>query len=170
MDLFWVIFLSLALTLIGWASRGRRRPRIPLVLAPSSADNGVACLAMALKYHGKGQDLGLEALRPLMNPDPEYGTNAQVIVDVARSYGLRTRGVSIHADQLEYLEPATIVHCTEGAGPCPRRFFGGNGRFFVFDRLRDGHVDLLSAESGRITLSLEVFLRHFTGVAVVFET
>ena len=126
---------------------------VPYVQQMTTAECGVACLAMVLRYYGKA--VGLEELRDVAVSGRD-GTNAQVLLDAARWYGLRGRAVTLDLDQLKCLERGTILHWQFN-------------HFVVFDRLRRAGVDVVDPKRGRWRVPIEQFRRSFTGVALLFE-
>jgi ABC-type bacteriocin/lantibiotic exporter with double-glycine peptidase domain len=117
------------------------------------ADCGAACLAMVLAYHGK--QVQLDELRQMTNTDRD-GVDALAVTQAAQQYGLSARGVAADLDDLERLPPATILHWEFT-------------HFVVFERLRRNGVQVVDPAQGRRRLSMEVFRRSYTGVAITFE-
>ena len=130
---------------------GRRR--IPVVLQLAGADCGAACLSMVLGYHGK--NLPLDEVRHLIGVDRE-GASAKAILDAAEWLGLRGRGVRIDIDQLDYLDPGSILHWDMN-------------HFVVFERLVGDDVEIVDPAFGRRRLPMADFGRSFTGVALLLE-
>ncbi len=87
---------------------GGLRDRIPLVTQVSAADCGPACLAMVLAHFGKPTPL--PAVAATVSAHGGAGINARQLVEAARSYGLRARGVKLAVEQLKFLPPASILH------------------------------------------------------------
>jgi ATP-binding cassette subfamily B protein len=128
-------------------------PAVPYVQQLTATECGAACLAMVLAYHGKS--VPVDKIREATGVD-RNGTTAQSIVDSARWYGLRGRGVSVEIEELVYLEPASILHWEFR-------------HFVVFERLRKDSVDIVDPAFGRRRVPMEEFRRAFTGVALMFE-
>ena len=126
------------------------RRSVPYVQAITALECGPACLAMTLGYHGK--KVTLEEMRGMI--DASGGTDAQTLLDAAAVYGLRGRGVSIELDQLEYLEPGSILYW---------EFH----HFVVFERLGSGYVDIVDPTFGKRRIGMEKLRRSFTGVALL---
>src|SRR5215216_1776463 len=116
-------------------------------------DCGAACLAMVLAYHGK--QVPLDELRQMTSTDRD-GVDALAVTRAAQHYGLSPRGVVADLDDLEHLPPATILHWDFT-------------HFVVFERLRRNGVQVVDPSLGRRRLSMEVFGRSYTGVAITFE-
>jgi ATP-binding cassette subfamily B protein len=117
------------------------------------ADCGAACVAMVLAYHGK--QVPLDELRQMTITDRD-GVDALAMTRAAQRCGLSARGVAADLDDLTHLPPATILHWEFT-------------HFVVFERLRRNGVQVVDPALGRRRLSMEVFRRSYTGVAIVFE-
>ena len=135
------------------ARLGRSERRIPFIQQLTRTECGAACLAMVLGYHGKA--IGREAVRDLLSTGRD-GTTAKDILDAARYYGLRGRGVKLDIATLEHLPEATILHW-------------GFNHFVVFERLSKNGVEIVDPAVGRRRVSMKDFGRSFTGVAVLLE-
>ena len=132
---------------------GLNSPKIPVVQQLAATDCGAASLAMVLGYFGK--DVRLDEIRDILGPGRD-GATALAIINAAKWYGLRGRGVSIELDDLEYLEPASILHWSFN-------------HFVVFERLEKDAVRIVDPGFGRRRISMEEFRKSFTGVALLFE-
>jgi ATP-binding cassette subfamily B protein len=130
-----------------------RSDRVPFVQQLTGTECGAACLTMVLGYHGK--NVRLEEVRDATGVDRD-GTNAQAILDAARWYGLRGRGVTLEIDQLEYLDPGTILHWEFR-------------HFVVFEEVRRDVVHIVDPAVGRRKVPMAEFRRSFTGVALLLE-
>ncbi|WP_437672786.1 peptidase domain-containing ABC transporter [Sorangium sp. So ce131] len=124
--------------------------RIPALRQLSATECGAVCLAMVLGYHGRR--VRLDEVREVVGVGRD-GTTARDLVRAARSFGLLARGVRIDVDDLGSLEPATILHWQFN-------------HFVVFDRVRDGHVEIVDPGAGRRRVRMEEFRRSFTGIAI----
>jgi ATP-binding cassette subfamily B protein len=129
------------------------RQRVPWVRQMGLADCGAACLAMVLAYHGK--QVPLDELRQMTSTNRD-GVDALAMTQAAQRYGLSARGVAADLDDLGHLPPATILHWEFT-------------HFVVFERLRRNGVQVMDPAVGRRRLSMEVFRRSYTGVAITFE-
>jgi ATP-binding cassette subfamily B protein len=129
------------------------RGQIPFVQQLTEMECGAACLTMTLGYHGKR--VSLDDVRNVLGPGRD-GVTALGIVNAASSFGLRGRGVRLDLDELEYLEPGSVLHW---------RF----AHFVVFERLRKDGVDIVDPAGGRRTVPMREFSNNFTGVALLFE-
>jgi ABC-type bacteriocin/lantibiotic exporter with double-glycine peptidase domain len=132
---------------------GTSARHIPVVQQLSETECGPACLAMVLGYHGKV--IGRDELRDILNSGRD-GTNARDLLNAARYYGLRGRGVKFEISALEHLPPASILHWEFN-------------HFVVFERLRSEGVDIIDPRSGRRFVPMEDFGKSFTGVALLLE-
>src|SRR5262245_59960099 len=84
------------------------------------------------------------------------GASALAILDTAKGYGLRGRGVRVDVDDLEYLAQGTILHWEFS-------------HFVVFASLREDSVEIVDPARGRRRVPLEQFRRSFTGIALILE-
>lgn len=132
--------------------RGRQR-QVPYVQQTTSADCGSACLVMVLGWFGR--QVRLDEARDILGSDRD-GTSALSLIEAARHFGLRGRGISLDVNELEFLPPATILHW-------------GFNHFVVFEGHDRKGVKIVDPALGHRKLSYEEFGRYFTGVALVFE-
>lgn len=133
--------------------RDRDRGRITVIQQFTATECGVACLAMVLDYYGK--PVGREAVRQVLGVGRD-GATARHILNGARHFGLRARGVRIELDGLKCLKPASILHWNFT-------------HFVVFERLTAGGVDIVDPEVGRRHVAMDEFSRSFTGIALALE-
>ncbi|HTQ79458.1 MAG TPA: peptidase domain-containing ABC transporter [Thermoanaerobaculia bacterium] len=132
---------------------GRRR-RIPFIQQTAATDCGAASLAMVLGYLGKA--VTLNEVRESTGVS-RHGTNAMTLLETARHFGLRGRGVQVNEiEDLRFLEPGAILHW---------RF----SHFLVFDRLERDGAWVVDPAAGRQFLPKDELDRSFTGIALVFE-
>jgi ABC-type bacteriocin/lantibiotic exporter with double-glycine peptidase domain len=108
---------------------------------------------MVLAYHGR--EVPLDELRQMTSTNRD-GVDAFAVTQAARRYGLSARGVAADLDDLQHLPPATILHWEFT-------------HFVVFERLRRNGVQVVDPAMGRRRLSMDVFRRSYTGVAITFE-
>jgi ATP-binding cassette subfamily B protein len=127
--------------------------RVPYVPQMELNDCGAACLAMTLAYHGKW--VSLEEVR-IVSGTGRDGIHAQGIVEAARWYGLRARGVQADLDALPYLPRGTILHW-------------GFNHFLVLERVTRRGVRVVDPAVGRRYIPISVFRRSYTGVAIILE-
>jgi ATP-binding cassette subfamily B protein len=127
--------------------------RIPHVAQLEAADCGAACLAMVLAFWGR--HVGLDECRRALRVDGN-GTGALTILEVARRYGLRGRGVRAELDELDCLPKGAILHWQFN-------------HFVVFERATAREVVVLDPASGRRRIPMARFAEGFTGVALLLE-
>ncbi len=133
-------------------ARGGRR-HIPHVQSHQSTDCAAACLAMAMRHHGRFERL--DDVRTTLGIGRD-GVTAKAIVEAADRYGLRARGLRIEVEDLAYLRPGSILHWEFN-------------HFVVFESLGRGGVTIVDPVVGRRTLAFERVRRSFTGVAIDIE-
>lgn len=139
---------------VSWPTwRWARRRAIPYLQQTAATDCGAACLAMVLAYYGK--HVRLDEIREVTGVDRD-GANALSILQAARWYGLRARGVKIEVEDFDYLTPGAILHWEFN-------------HFVVFERLRKDSIEIVDPASGRQRIALAQVRRSFTGVALTFE-
>ena len=135
-------------------ARHRRGKKVPFVQQLEVTDCGAACLAMVLGHLGR--DVGLDEVREAAGGSARDGVDAAAIVRAAEWYGLRSRGLTLDIDHLQYLPPGTILHWEFT-------------HFVVFERLSKKGVHLVDPGMGARVVPLGKFRESFTGVALVFE-
>jgi len=132
---------------------GRRR-RLPFVMQTSIADCGPACLAMVLGMHGR--HVRLDEVREVAGAN-RRGTDAQALLEAARWYGLRGRGVAIDdLDELRFLGRGAILHW-------------GFRHFVVLERVTRRGIVVLDPAAGRREVGRKELGEELTGVALLFE-
>ncbi len=129
------------------------RKRIPLVRQMAATDCGAAALAMVLGFHGK--QVALEEVRKQLEPG-RGGATAASILQLGRKYGLRSRGVRVEMEDLDYLPSGTLLYW---------EFH----HFVVLQRVKRRSIEIVDPAFGRRTVSREKFRRFFTGVALILE-
>src|SRR5437879_1124888 len=87
-------------------ARGVAR-QIPFIQQLSATECGAACLAMVLASYGK--HVPLSDVRDMTGVNRD-GVSARALVQTARWYGLRGRGVRLELEALPYLDKGTILH------------------------------------------------------------
>ncbi|QOC22777.1 peptidase domain-containing ABC transporter [Wenzhouxiangella sp. AB-CW3] len=131
-----------------------RRKRIPFVAQHQHSDCGPACLAMVLGMHGRHTTLDevVDACGTMRR-----GTNAHVLLNVARRYGLLGRGVRVsQVDDLRYVPRGSILHW---------KFH----HYVVFDRIGKDAIWIMDPARGQVRVPLADVDRALTGVALTFE-
>ncbi|RPH53238.1 peptidase domain-containing ABC transporter, partial [bacterium] len=85
------------------------------------------------------------------------GADALALLNGARAFGLRGRGVKVEeVDDLRLLPPGSILHWQFN-------------HFLVFERLTADGAELVDPAAGRRRVSREELDRSFTGIALTFE-
>jgi ABC-type bacteriocin/lantibiotic exporter with double-glycine peptidase domain len=129
------------------------RRTIPVVRQMEYADCGAACLAMVLGYFGKRVDL--RELRDMTGAGRD-GVTALSVVNAARAYGLRVRGVRADLDDLRYLPRGSILHWELN-------------HFVVFERTTRKGIRVVDPARGRRVVSMDDLRHAYTGVAILCE-
>jgi ATP-binding cassette, subfamily B, bacterial len=131
-----------------------RRRRIPFIQQTAGTDCGPACLTMVLGHFGRS--VRLDEVREAMGLS-RFGTDAYTLVEGARVFGLRGRGVKVRElEQLQFLDPGAILHW---------RF----NHFVVFERCERRGAWVVDPAVGRRFVPRAELDRAFTGVALTFE-
>jgi ABC-type bacteriocin/lantibiotic exporter with double-glycine peptidase domain len=138
---------------LGRVELRRRRRRIPYVQQMEAADCGAACLAMTLGYHGR--QVPLKETREVTGSG-RGGVSARAILEAARQYGLRGRGVKLEPEDLRYLPPASILHW-------------GLDHFVVLDRVTRKGVRIVDPAVGPRLVPWTRLAEQFTGIALTLE-
>ena len=138
-----------ALARLGLAQRPTLRP----VLQVTAAECGAACLTMVLGLHGKHRRL--EEVREQVGVSRD-GASALAVLEAARRYGLRGRGLKVEPADLHLLPMGTILHWDFA-------------HFVVLERVRGDMVDIVDPAIGRRRVSMQELGNAFTGVALELE-
>jgi ATP-binding cassette subfamily B protein len=129
------------------------RRTIPCIRQMEDADCGAACLAMVLGYFDKHVDL--RELRDMTGAGRD-GVTALSIVNAARAYGLRARGVRADLGDLRHLPRGSILHWQFS-------------HFVVFERTTRNGIRVVDPAHGRRVVSMNDLRRAYTGVAIICE-
>jgi ABC-type bacteriocin/lantibiotic exporter with double-glycine peptidase domain len=130
------------------------RRRVPLLYQMSMTECGAACLAMILTYYGRKTSVSEIRERCGVGRD---GLSAFAIVRAARSYGLRTRAISVKEEkEFRFVSLPAIIHWNFN-------------HFLVVENWSPGYVDVVDPALGRVRLSMEEFDQSFTGVVILLE-
>ena len=134
---------------------GRTRPssRIPVVRQLAESECGAACLAMILAFHGKV--VRVDDVRASFGSGRD-GTTALSILNVARHYGLRGRGIRVEIEDLKYLQAGCILHWDFS-------------HFVVLERVGERGAHIVDPAHGRRSVTTSELRRSFTGAALVLE-
>ena len=119
-----------------------------------ATDCGAACLAMVLRHHGHVRSL--DELREATRVDAN-GVSLLAMLEAARSYGLRGRGVKLDGfDDLALLPRGAVLHWEFN-------------HFVVFDGVDRRGLTIVDPALGRRRVSAAEFDRACTGVALLLE-
>ncbi|HEY7417955.1 MAG TPA: cysteine peptidase family C39 domain-containing protein, partial [Ktedonobacteraceae bacterium] len=129
------------------------RRRVPVLHQTSMVECGAACLAMILTYYGRKTRISEVRERCGIGRD---GLSAFGIVKAARSYGLRTRSISLKEGDFRFVPLPAVVHWSFN-------------HFLVVERWSPRYVDIVDPALGRLRLSVKEFNQNFTGVVILLE-
>jgi len=108
---------------------------------------------MILRYHGK--NISMEELRDVLNPGRD-ATSARNLLDAARYYGLRGRGVKLDVGAFRHLPKTAILHWSFN-------------HFVIYeDSSKDG-INIVDPAVGRRWIPMNEVRQNFTGVALLLE-
>lgn len=134
--------------------RIKRKKSVKFRQQTSNTDCGAACLAMVLEYYGK--KLPLDEIRHVVGVDRD-GSNAFNLLQAARWFGLRGRGVRIaDVEELSLIEMPAIIHWEFR-------------HFVVLEKITKDHVFLVDPVRGHIRIAIKEFSKSYTGIVLVFE-
>ncbi|HET6334967.1 MAG TPA: peptidase domain-containing ABC transporter [Polyangiales bacterium] len=136
-----------------FARLGVRAGRIPLVSQVSASDCGPACLAMVLGYYGN--PISLATLRAAVG-GASQGVNARQLVETARRFGLRARGVKLEVEKLRYLPAGSILHWEMN-------------HFVVLEAVDRHGARILDPASGPRHITWQELANRCTGIAILCE-
>jgi ABC-type bacteriocin/lantibiotic exporter with double-glycine peptidase domain len=130
----------------------RKPGRIPIILQLTPTDCGAACLSMALEHFGR--KLPIEEVRVAVAAT--RGVSGRQLLEGARRFGLRARGVKIEPDKLRYLPPGSILHWELN-------------HFVVLESVGRGELRIADPAVGHRRVPMADVERMFTGVALLLE-
>ena len=114
---------------------------------------GAASLAMILAYYGKW--VPLEKLRDECGVGRD-GSKSANILKAAREYGMEAKGFSIGIDGLKKKKPfPCIIHWNYN-------------HFVVLTGIRGNYVYVNDPGRGRVRYPMQIFEKHYTGIAMTF--
>ena len=128
--------------------------KTPVVMQLEALECGAACLTMVLGYYEKW--IPLEQVRSDCGVSRD-GSNAKLILNAARSYGLKTTGYR--------LEPSDLKE--EGEFPCIIHW--NFNHFVVLKGFKGGYAYINDPGRGEVKIPMKEFDEAFTGVALFFE-
>jgi len=127
---------------------------VPVVMQMEYLECGAASLTMILAYYDKW--IPLEKVRADCNVTRD-GCNAKMMLQVARSYGLKASAYKYEPESLKQF----------GTFPCIVHWEFDH--FIVLDGFKGNKAVINDPAKGRYTLSMEEFDKGFTGVCLMFE-
>ncbi|MEM9807422.1 MAG: peptidase domain-containing ABC transporter [Cyanobacteria bacterium P01_D01_bin.56] len=134
--------------------RGRRPWHgFPFVEQQSTADCGVACLAMAARYWGKR--MSLNALREIAGTGRD-GTSLRGLVKAAEVIGFESRPVRASLDRLNNQQCPFVAHWQ-------------GEHYVVVYRIQPQRILIADPAKGRQWISRQAFLVGWTGYALLLE-
>ena len=126
--------------------------RIPIILQLTPTDCGAACLSMSLEHFGR--KLPIEEVRAALAAT--RGVSGKQLLDAARNFGLRARGVKIEPDKLRFLPPGAILHWELN-------------HFVVLESADRRELRIADPAVGHRRVPMVDVERMFTGVALLLE-
>ena len=132
---------------------GKRLNQVPLILQNNNSECGAACLAMILNYHGRSTSIS--ELYQCISAGRD-GVKANVIMQAARQFGLRTRSYSGDPEHMPHVPLPAIVHWEFR-------------HYIVVESWSENEIEVIDPAVGRRTLTAEQFDAGFTGIILVFE-
>ncbi|MDH6708432.1 ATP-binding cassette subfamily B protein [Kitasatospora sp. MAA19] len=127
--------------------------RLSVCFQTQVSDCGPAALVTVLRHHGI--DVSLDAVRARADSG-RNGASARTLLEIAREYGVKGRGVRADLDALRRLRPGAIL-------------FWNFNHFVVLEGAGKEYVDVVDPAYGRRRLSRASVAESFTGVALEFE-
>jgi ABC-type bacteriocin/lantibiotic exporter with double-glycine peptidase domain len=129
------------------------RRRVPQLTQMSMVECGVASLAMVLSYYGRKTSVSEVGNKWKVGRD---GLSGRALVQVARSYGMRVRPVSLPNSDFRFVKLPAIIHWEFN-------------HFIVVERWSPKWVDVVDPALGRRRLTSKEFDEGFTGVVIILE-
>ncbi|MEU6481002.1 peptidase domain-containing ABC transporter [Streptomyces sp. NPDC047017] len=133
--------------------RRTRAQRLQVCFQTQVSDCGPAALVSVLRHHGV--DVTLDEVRARAGSG-RNGASARTLLEIAREYGVKGRGVRATPEALARLSPGSIL-------------FWNFSHFVVLERAGRDHVDVIDPVHGRRRLAMASVAESFTGVALEFE-
>ena len=131
----------------------KKEGTVPFIRQAEMADCGPACLAMVLAGHGK--NISLEEIKKHMKVG-KAGIDALTLVETAKLYGLKGRGVEANIPALRKLPLPAILHW-------------GKLHFVVLVGWNKNRAEVLDPGFGPMKLELKEFEQHFSGTVLLFD-
>lgn len=133
--------------------RRTRGARLQVCFQTQVSDCGPAALVTVLRHHGV--DVSLDEIRARAGSG-RNGASARTLLEIAREYGVKGRGVRAGTEALARLSPGSIL-------------FWNFNHFVVLEGAGKDHVDVVDPVHGRRRLTMATVAESFTGVALEFE-
>ena len=127
--------------------------KVPVVMQMEALECGAASLCMILAYYGLW--VPLEKMREGCGVSRD-GSNAKNILLAARNYGMNADGYKFEIEAISKMDFPCIIHWNLR-------------HYVVLCGFRHGHAVINDPAKGHITVSMQVFDRSFTGVALLFS-
>ena len=118
--------------------RRTRGARLQVCFQTQVSDCGPAALVTVLRHHGV--DVSLDEIRARAGSG-RNGASARTLLEIAREYGVKGRGVRARAEALARLSPGSIL-------------FWNFNHFVVLEGAGKDHVDVIDPVHGRRRLTL----------------
>lgn len=132
--------------MLPWLTTGKLRP----VVQSEAAECGLAALTMVAAHHG--HDVNLAGLRRRY-PTSIKGATLQQLMAISADLGLAPRAVRLDVEELDKLQLPAVLHWDLN-------------HFVVLEAITARQAIVLDPASGRRSLPIDRFGRHFTGVAL----
>jgi ABC-type bacteriocin/lantibiotic exporter with double-glycine peptidase domain len=136
-----------------WARIGHENRKIPLVRQLNATDCGAAALTMVFQFHGLS--IPFADVRRALDIG-RNGSTMENLLQTARVYGFRGRGVSAEVDDLAELPPATILHWEFK-------------HYVVLEKTTGQTITILDPALGQRVVPMSKVRDSFTGVALILE-
>jgi len=128
----------------------RRESVLPIFLSTELSECGLACLAMIGVYHG--HDFDLNSLRQKFSISI-LGSSLRGLMNLADHLGLASRALRVEMSALERISMPAIIHWDLN-------------HYVVLKSVSRKSAVIHDPARGKVTLSLEEFSNHFTGVVL----
>jgi ATP-binding cassette subfamily B protein RaxB len=128
----------------------RRRPVLPVVLSTELAECGLTCLAMVAGYHG--HEVDMNTLRQRFSISI-LGASLRGLMKLADHLGLATRALRVELGALDRIVLPAIIHWDMN-------------HYVVLQSVSRNSVVIHDPSRGKVSVSLQEFSNHFTGVVL----
>lgn len=124
--------------------------RLPVIQQSELTECGLACLAMIAIFHG--HDVDLASMRRRF-PVSVKGTGLSRMMGIADKLGFAARPIRVDLDYLDQLQSPCILHWDLT-------------HFVVLKKVKKNRVVIHDPARGAVTMDIQEFGRHFTGVVL----